>query len=189
MEIKNLGGRTVLIKTKKETAIINPTEKNAEKDRPRVVIYTEQTVEVDGAEGNRVVIAGPGEYEVGGIEINGFSGGPGSYFYEITADGVKVAIVGKLKERLTDKRVEKIEGIDVVMAEIKGSAMKPKEVLELAKKWGANYVVPVGCGENGDLKNFLDEADAEGQEPIESLKVDINNLPDGTEVVILKESK
>lgn len=191
MEIKYLGKKSFLIKGKKEQALVNPDERMATKDRPRIVIKNETKIEVDGEEGERVVVMGPGEYEIGGIEINGFSAGVGETFYAVTVDGVTVGILGKLAEALSDKRVDKISGVDILVADIgEDSKIGPKAILALAKKWGANYVVPVGYNsDNGDLKKFMDESDTEGQEPLEFLKVDKDNLPEGTEVIILKESK
>ncbi|HPD44895.1 MAG TPA: hypothetical protein PK131_01820, partial [Candidatus Woesebacteria bacterium] len=62
-----------------------------------------------------------------------------------------------------------------------------KDWRELAKKWGVNYLIPVGGKPDSKvLVTFLDEVDEEGLEPIESLKVDKDNLPDGLEIVLLK---
>jgi len=191
MEIKYLGKKTFLIKGKKEQALVNPDERIATKDRPRIIIKNETKIEMDGEEGERVVVMGPGEYEIGGIEINGFSAGTGQTFYAVTVDGVTVGILGQLKEALNDKRIDKVSGVDVLVADIgEGNAIGTKAILNLAKKWGANYVIPVGYNsDNGDLKKFRVESDTEGQEALESLKVDKDNLPEGTEVIILKESK
>ena len=191
MEIKYFGKKTFLIKGKKESVLVNPDEGFPTKDRPRIVIMSETKVEIDGAEGDRVVVMGPGEYEIGGIEINGFSAGPGVTLYSVMVDGVTVGILGRLKEPLTDKRIDKISGVDVLVADIgEGSGIGTKAILNLAKKWGANYVMPVGYdGDTGGLKKFMDESDAEGQEALESLKVDKDTLPEGTEVIILKETK
>jgi len=191
MEIKYLGKKTIFLKGKKESVVVNPDERMANKDRPRIVIKNETKIEVDGEEGNRVVVMGPGEYEIGGIEINGFSAGVGETFYSVTIDGVTVGILGQLKEQLNDKRVDKIGGVDVLVADIgEGSKLGAKAIMSLAKKWGANYVIPVGYNsDNGDLKKFMDESDTEGQEAVEILKVDKDNLPEGSEVIILKENK
>lgn len=191
MEIKYLGKKTIFLKGKKESVVVNPDERMATKDRPRIVIKNETKIEVDGEEGNRVVVMGPGEYEIGGIEINGFSAGIGETFYSVTIDGVTVGILGQLKEPLNDKRTDKINGVDVLVADIgEGSKLGAKAIMSLAKKWGANYVVPVGYNsDNGDLKKFMDESDTEGQEAVELLKVDKDNLPEGSEVIILKENK
>ena len=189
MEIKYLGKKAFIIKGKKEVVLVNPDESIATKDRPRIVIKNETKIEVDGEEGDRVVVMGPGEYEIGGIEINGFSAGPGQTFYSVMVDGVTVGILGQLKESLNDKRVGKIGGVDVLVADIGGgNVVGTKAILNLAKKWGANYVIPVG-GDDGELKKFMEESDTEGQEPLDSLKVDKDSLPEGTEVVILKTGK
>lgn len=189
MEIKFLGKQSFLIKGKKETALVNPEDGAVGKTNSRIIIRNEAKIEADDKESSRVVVMGPGEYEIGGIEIYGFSAGKGETFYSVVVDGVVVGVLGKLKEQLSDKRSEKIAGVDVLVADISNGA-GPKEILALAKKWGANYVVPVGF-ENGDaaIKKFMDESDMEGQEPQEVLKVDKDNLPEGTEVVILKQSK
>ena len=191
MEIKYLGKKTIYLKGKKESVVVNPDERMATKDRPRIVIKNETKIEIDGEEGERVVVMGPGEYEVGGIEINGFSAGVGETFYLVTIDGVEIGILGQLKEPLNDKRADKISGVDVLIVDIgPGSGVGTKAILNLAKKWGANYVIPVGYDNgNGDLKKFIDESDTEGQEPLDSLKVDKDSLPEGTEVILLKESK
>ena len=191
MEIKYLGKKSFLLKGKKESVIVNPGDGKITKDRPRIVIKCETKVEVDGEEGDRVVVMGPGEYEIGGVEIDGFSAGVGKTYYSVMMDGVTIGILGQLKENLSDKRSDRVGGVDVLVVDIgEGSELDSKSVLGLAKKWGANYVVPVGYEQgNGKLKKFRDESDTEGQEAVDSLKVDKDNLPEGTEVVILKESK
>jgi hypothetical protein len=190
MEIKYHGGQTFLIKGKKESVLVSPESNFPIKNRPRIVLFNEVRSEEMRPEGATVVVMGPGEYEIGGVEINGYSSGGGNTMYTVSVDGLTVGILGRLKEQLTDKRMDKINGVDVLVVDIKENGfIGPKAILKLAKTWGANYVVPVGYGENGDLKKFLDEADYEGLEPIDALKVDKDNLPDGTEVVILKETK
>ncbi len=188
MEIKFLGKNAFLIKGKKETVLVNPDEEMINKNNSRIIVRNEAKIEVDDKENQKVIVMGPGEYEIGGVEIYGFSGGKKETFYSVVADGVIIGILGKLQEALSDKRAEKISGVDVLMANISNGGSK--SIMTLAKKWGANYVVPVGY-EPGDeaIKKFMDETDVEGLEPAESLKIDKDNLPDGTEVVILKESK
>jgi hypothetical protein len=96
-------------------------------------------------------------------------------------------LLGKQVSDLNDKKVEKISGADVMVVNVKnGSGISNKSVIDLAKKWGVNYLIPVGGdGADVDLKKFKDDADCEGLEPIESLKVDKDDLPDGMEVVFL----
>jgi L-ascorbate metabolism protein UlaG (beta-lactamase superfamily) len=189
MEIKYYGEQCFLIRGKKESVLVNPGDKFPVKNYPRIVLFNDAKAGVATPEVSRVIIIGPGEYEVGGIEINGFNSGSGTTIYTVVVEGLVVGVLGKLNEALSDKKTEKLEGIDILVVDIgEGSGIGPKAVLQLAKKWGANYVVPVGYGKDGYLKKFLDEADFEGVEPIDVLKVDRDNLPEGMEVVILKET-
>jgi hypothetical protein len=91
-----------------------------------------------------------------------------------------------LTEALTDKRIEKIGGVDVLVASIRGDGrVNNKDLIGLAKKWGVNYLLPIDY-EAEDLKKFLDDSDNEGSEAVESLKVEKDNLPDGLEIVVLR---
>jgi hypothetical protein len=189
MDIKLISGSTVLINGKKEKILVNPEADNLAKNNCRIVVYNYPKYSELRTVGDKVSIMGPGEYEIGGVEIDGFNGGAGNTIYTVSVDGVSVGIVGKLKEELTEKKTGKISGVDVLIADIDNEGgIGPKTILKLAKSWGANYVVPVGKNEKGMI-DFLNEADSEGLEAVESLKIDKDNLPDGTEIVLLKESR
>lgn len=191
MEIKYIGQQTFLLKGKKETVLINPEKDLDNKTSSRIVVYNQPHYEELRSIDEKISIMGPGEYEVGGIEVCGYSAGAENTMYTIVVDKVIVGVLGKLEEQLSDKKIDKITGVDVLVVDISNSnGIGSKALLDLAKKWGANYVVPVGYGnDDTELKKFLDVADAEGLEPIEILKVEKDSLPDGTEVVILKEGK
>lgn len=191
MEIKRINQKCWQIKTKKEVVLVNPDEAvlRDNKITSRIVIYTETHGDfVRLGDDGRIVIAGPGEYEVGGVEISGLNGGEGR-LYVIAADGVSVGVLGAIKEKLTDKKVEKINGVDALIPSVGYEGQLPtKDILDLAKSWGANYLVPMGFEiENSEeVKKFLDDTDNEGLEPQDSLKIEADNLPDGMEVVLLK---
>lgn len=188
MEIKLVGQKTVLIKGKKEAILVNPTAEIVTKNSARVLMYTSLNESGWKIEGDKVPVIGPGEYEVGGIEINGWADGSEGVVYTAVIDGITVGILGKIKENLSEKKIEKINRLDVLVTEVNNAeSVGAKVIIELAKKWGANYLVPVG-EEVGSMamKKFLDEADSEGLEPVEALKVDKDDLPDGLEVAVLK---
>ena len=190
MEIKILENQTVYLKGKKENILINPDEKkrNDAKYQSRIFLFTAEKYDGMGFESDKILIRAPGEYEVGGIDINGYPVGQNT-IYVIYIDGVKVVFLGDLDEPLSDKRIEKIDSADVLMAPvaIKGSACG-KLVLEWAKKWGVNYLIPMEYGEDVvNLGKFLDQADQEGLEPVDSLKIDKDDLPDGMELKVLKK--
>ena len=191
MEIRFLGNQTIYIKGKKESVLVNPTDKDGSlKLGGRIIAFTSKDFDNLGLSTEKVILRGPGEYEIGGVEVQGVNGGNGDVIYVFTIDGVTVGVFGDLKEALSDKKQEKISSLDVMLISIKkNESISDKLILDWAKKWGANYLIPVGFDEpNEDLIRFLDKADTEGKEGIESLKVEKDELPDGMEVVVLKKS-
>lgn len=192
MEIKVLEKNSVYLKGKKESILINPNEKRRDDSKypSRVFLFTAEKYDGMGFDGDKILIRAPGEYEVGGVEINGYSAGEDNTLYIVHIDGVKVVFLGDLKEALSDKRIEKIDSADVLLAPvlIKDSS-SAKLVLDWAKKWGVNYLIPMGYDDEDrlNLDKFLDQADQEGLEPVDSLKVDKDDLPDGMELKVLKK--
>lgn len=191
MEIRFLGNQTIYIKGRKESVLINPAEKTgSSKLNSRIIAFTNKDFDNLGLSTEKVILRGPGEYEIGGIEVQGINGGNGDTIYVFTVDGVTVGVFGELKEALSDKKQEKISSLDTMLISIKkNESISDKLILDWAKKWGANYLIPVGFDEpNEDLIRFLDKADTEGKEGVEFLKVEKDELPDGMEVVVLKKS-
>lgn len=180
MEIKYIGNKSIYIKGKKENVWINPTKDDflSKSDTARICIFTEKErnfVKL-GEEMEKVVISGPGEYEVGGVEISGINS-----MYSLTIDGVKVVTVGKIEGEISDRKKEKLEEADVLLLELSANSV------DIAKKSAANYLVPIDYeNEEKELKIFLDAFDKEELEKVDSLKVDKENLPEGVEVILLK---
>jgi hypothetical protein len=195
MEIKILANKSILLKGKKESVLINPSDKIREQNtyQSRIFLFTSEKYDGMGLVSDKVLIRAPGEYEVGGIEINGYNGGEDNTIYVLYIDKIKVVILGDLKEELSDKRIEKIDSADVLLAPLVSNddkKLSPKMILGWAKKWGVNYLIPVVDEENPQLlTKFLDQADQEGLEHFDSLKVDDNDLPDGLELKVLKVTK
>lgn len=185
MEIKQVEGKTILIKGKKESIVINPDTDN--KQESRIWVYTKSR-DLLYENAGKVVIAGPGEYEVGGVDIMGTKIDNEGLFYTLEIDGIKVGLVDEMQEALSDKKMERIGEVDVLLFKPgEGDGKMSKLIMDLAKKQGANYVVPFGYSDTSEaLKSFLDETDNEGKEPVEVIRIEKDELPDGMEVVILK---
>jgi len=186
MEIRLLDKYSALIKGKKESILVNPSDEFLEKDKnSRMLIFTDNNLKPSNFLGEKIVIAGAGEYEVGGVEIWGSDVEGNKTIYDIKIDGVSIMVLGELIETLSDKKIEKIQSVDVLIAPVSiGDKTSFKLVKDWSKKWGVNYLIPVG-DEDG-LKKFLDEADEEGLEATDSLKVDVETLPDGLELKLLR---
>lgn len=178
MEIKKTKEKNIVLVGKKETVLVDPEAWTNE----RIVLFTSGK-KSELYQGGTIVISGPGEYEVGGVEVEGMRTGQ-STAYVVTVDRVRIGIIGKLEETLTEKKTDRINELDVLIFDL-SMKVSFKEIVKLAKAWGVNYLIPIdGTGE-GKLKEFLDEMDEEGLEKVESFKVDRDELPDGMEVVLL----
>lgn len=188
MEIKRLIGESLFIKSKNETVVVDPMEKDFKKFTGRVVIFTDKKKDFLGFVSDKVVIVGAGEYEVGGVEIVGINGMNGEVVYVLNVDGVKVGVLGMLSQPLSEKKVEKIPEMDILLVGVGNKEkVSHKLIWEWAKGWGANYVVPFGVNNKSEeMKNFLDVADREDVEEKEFIKCDKADLPEGTELVLLK---
>jgi hypothetical protein len=188
MEIKYLGEKIVLLKGKNESVLVNPSDDflSKNKSNSRVFLFINEDKGRSGLEGDKILINSAGEYEIGGVEINGFDGRDGNTVYKVSVDGFKVTIIGRLLQELNEKIIDRIEETDVLIVLSEESNLDYKVFKSLAKKWGANYLIPVSDNKK-ILDAFLDEADAEGLEPSVSLKLEKQeDLPEGLEVKLLK---
>lgn len=188
MEIRALGNYSALIKGKKENILINPSEDflGRDKGNSRILLFTADEFDGVGLMENKVLIRGAGEYEIGGVEILGLDVDSKNTIYSISVDGISVLVLGRLAESLSDKKIERLEGIDVLLAPTSlGEKPSSKLIKDWAKKWGVNYLIPMGDNE-GMLSKFLDDFDDENLEPVEFLKVEKENLPEGLELKLLK---
>jgi len=188
MEIKYFGKSIFFIKGKTENVWVNPPNVDffsRIKDKARTVIFSEErNNQKEWFNREEVVIFGPGEYEIGGVGVIGVNGGE-STIYTVNYEGLILGIMGKIKEIPSDKKMEKIGGVDLLLADV-SSETDLKVLTQFAKKVGTNYLVPSNFNQDG-LRKFLDITDNEQMEPIGCLKVSIEELPEGMEVVVLKE--
>ena len=177
--------KTLEIIGKNERLLINAQNENFKDWKGRMALASSVKEEAKQKEGV-VMVQGPGSYEVGGIEVHGMSSGDGAEtIYMIVVDGVTVAYVGAIGGELTEKKLGRLEeGVDVLLISL-GGALGAKRIMDLAKKCGANYVIPVDYTDE-QLKQFLDVADVEDAVAVKTLKVTADSLPDGLEVSLLE---
>jgi hypothetical protein len=189
MEIKCIGKNSFSLVGKNESVLINPTDEQLKKyqGKSRIIIFSREDFLKKGINDSRVVIMGPGEYEVGGIEIKGYNSGDKSTIYSILVEGVEIGFLGDIQLALSDKRIDRISGLDVLLAPVDGKEIGDGKIVQgWAKKWGANYLIPFGYEKgDGKLEKFLDQLDQESLKPVDNIKINADTLPDGMEVVVL----
>jgi len=101
----------------------------------------------------RMVVNGPGEYEVSGVSIIGIPsfhdakkgeerGKNTIYVFEI--DGLRIAHLGDLGEGLSDEQISQLGNIDVLMIPVGGEyTIGPKEAVKVVGEVGPYFVIPM----------------------------------------------
>lgn len=164
MEIKSIRDSTLLLKGKTASLILDP-----------------QTIsigeEVEGEiKSSRLVISGPGEYEVKGVKILGVAAGERTN-YEIKIDGLKLAII---HGKITEKYEEVFSDLDVLLLSLPVDGPSPQElVLKLEPKIVVVY-------KTEDPTKFLKDIGREGVLPSSRLVVKKDSIPAELEAVWLK---
>lgn len=152
VDISTIGGNSLRLKGKKTTFIVDPVSA-LPKTSADAVIFLNGGVgtDISRVADFRVVINGPGGYEVGGVKISGTKT-PKGIIYRFSIDGVNI-ILGSL----TDTKMEGFDACQVAIvntdSDFNGSflmALEPKIAIlygdkksENAKALGAANVSPV----------------------------------------------
>jgi L-ascorbate metabolism protein UlaG (beta-lactamase superfamily) len=158
----------------------------------------------DAVKGSSHVIAGPGEYEIGGVFITGVQTDgdrpakkgtslPRNTLYVFDYDGLTVAHLGDLRDVPTQAEIEALGNVNVALVPVGGggslNAAKAAEVISLLEP---DIVVPMHYATShakvtlDSLNKFLKEMGLGKQDAQPSLKVTRSSLPEETHVVLLE---
>ncbi len=159
----------------------------------------------DAVKGATHILAGPGEFEIGGVFITAVqtdSAGKKAKekirntVYVFDYDGVTVAHLGDLQQIPTQSEIELLGAVNVALVPVGGgnslNAAKAAEVISMLEP---NLVIPMHY-ETPDskikleaLNKFIKEMGLSKQESQASLKVTRSSLPAETHVVVLDYQK
>lgn len=134
---------------------------------------------------NVFVIDAPGEYEIGGVFVLGISTGK-TTAYVVSMDDLRLVFLNDLKEKLSEKQIEDIDGTDILFL----PAGDAKQAGEIINQIEPSIIIPMAYklpglkAELPLLEDFLKET---GQEAttIEKLIISKDKLPLEKEVVVL----
>ena len=146
--------------------------------------------------GDFMVIDGPGEYEVKGVEIIGLAHEKNIiYLYKI--DNLTLVHLGDLKEKLNDKEKETLNGADILMIPVGGgetlsaetasqviSQIEPVIIIPMhykTEKLNSNYAEKLT---GVDL--FLKQMGKEGISPLPKFNVTRDKIPAEPTIVVLE---
>lgn len=214
MEITFIGHSCFKIKTEKVDIVIDPYSEEIGYNLPKlsadILLISHNHFDHNnksGVSGYKLLIDGPGEYEVDDVFINGRSTHHDSNngenrgdntIYLISADGFSILHLGDLGHELSQAAMEKISDVDILMVPVGGTyTIDAKVATKVISAIEPGIVIPMhyntkdlkGVKNIDDLNVFLDEMGVENGEKEGIAKLVVkskSDIPEDTEVIILK---
>jgi len=159
---------------------------------------------VKAVKGYRRAIAGPGEYEIGGVFITAISmwksnkktdENHGSTLFVFDFDGVSVAHLGDLSHVPTQAQIENLGAVDIALVPVGGGgALSSSQASEVISLIEPSLVIPMQYKSSTEtlkietITRFLKEMGIESQDPVPVLKVNRSSLSEETQVILLTPS-
>lgn len=137
MDISLLDKTSVKIKFKKVNFIIDPTSKIQKTNADCVLAFDQNNFDTGKLVDYRLVIKGPGEYEVGGVKVVGVKEGDGLYYSLIAGETAvilgKVGNLGKILDKLDEHRVA-VLNVDSELNQSIITTIEPKYLILYGEK-------------------------------------------------------
>jgi L-ascorbate metabolism protein UlaG (beta-lactamase superfamily) len=202
MEIRWLGNSTFEVKSSVGVVVVDhkgdipPNSELA--DENTVFVYSQGERESHPAS-DMQVLAGPGEYEIGGLSVRGVAtpaDDPAisheiNTVYIVDADGLQVATLGNPGYQPSAQSVQQISKVDILIINTDSQGLEPEDLSTVIRNLEPKMVVPSGYdSETGkpsaSMQRLLTELGVKEFEAISKLTVNKSGLPDERAVVVLQ---
>jgi hypothetical protein len=133
-------------------------------------------------------VPGPGEYEIGGIEIFG----QGDHVWQINFNKWQLCFMNQSWQMPDEKKVDALGQIDILFLTLLKGKTGAKKAAEAIKRVSPKAVIPGINRKDQDkdwAKAFLDEMDKEDLKPKEKLTLKKSQLSEETTDIYLLKSK
>lgn len=210
-EIEYKGANSVKIATKKTTVVFDPKLSlvglKDVSSKGVVQVATESRFATGSVAESKVLIEGPGEYEVGDISIKGIAAQCHidteeaeklSTIYRLEANDIRVAVLGNIAPSLTDDQLEKLGVIDILVIPVGGGGytLDATSAVALVHRIEPRVVVPVHYADSGvsyevpqDVaETFIKELGAEAEDMSKYKLKSASSLPESLTVVRLSRT-
>ena len=171
MDIAILGKNSIKLKGKQVTFIVDPTKEMPKTPADAVILLNGNgNIDVSRVTNSRIVIDGPGGYEVGGAKINGTNTSKGT-LYKFVIDGVTVILGSAAEVKMEGFSACQIAVVDTTsdFSESFVTALEPKMTVLF-----------------GDKKNEAARTlGAENISAVSKVTISKDKLPEKMEVVVL----
>lgn len=209
MDITHLGHSSFRIKGKNATLVTDPfsvadTGLKFPKIEADIITVSHSHPDHNAIEnigGSPVVLTSPGEYEIKGVKILGVSSFHDSLsgaergkntLFKIKMDGVVIVHLGDLGHKLTERELDSLEEIDLLMIPVGGKyTVEPKTASEIIAQLEPKIIIPMHYAVAGlkfelaSVDEFLREMGKEG-EKLPKLTISKDKLPEEMKIIILE---
>ena len=216
MDINWLGHACVRIRTRQAAVVMDPADKSAGFDmgRPAADIVTVSRHHphhdyAAGVRGQPIVIDGPGEYEIRGVQLFGLpsplppgqaeqvEGAPArNTAFLLEAEGLHVAHLGGGCTPPSGEEAELLSNVDILIVAIDGDeAVEPEAAARTVRSLEPKIVIPVSYpGPNGHDKKsalgaFLEATGLTAGDPQRKLSIQARGLGEEQRVVLLQTQR
>lgn len=214
MDITYLGHSSFKIRGKKATIVTDPFQSKSvglkfPKTDADIVTVSHQHDDhnaVSEVGGSPFIVEGPGEYEVKGIGIIGIPSfhdaekgtirGKNTIF-NLEVDGVQIVHLGDIGEMLTDKEIEQLGNVGILLVPVGGHyTITEKQASELIQEIEPSIVIPMhygrpelnqdSFGELSPVSSFLKVMGQESISPQAKLTITKDKIPEQMQVIVLE---
>ncbi|MFH2104816.1 MAG: MBL fold metallo-hydrolase, partial [Parcubacteria group bacterium] len=160
---------------------------------------------IDSLRDDPFVINGPGEYERMGVTVKGIT----SYqdnkegqeqglniIYIVNIEGIRICHLGNLGHTLTPKQVERINGVDILLAPVGTSNISLNKIIDVIGEIEPRMVIPMHYSipkvkeKLAPVDKFLAEMGAEKEKALPKLVIKKKDLPtEETSIKLLDYSR
>jgi L-ascorbate metabolism protein UlaG (beta-lactamase superfamily) len=159
MELTYHGHSCIRLRGKEITVVIDPPQTalpGLAKGTVGIIVRTEGMTDpatLRPREGELQEVAGPGEFEIGGVGILGLAAGETTVM-RIALDDVRVVAAGRLRRQLTEDEIDSLGHVDVLVIPVGGGdALGAIDAAKLVNAVEPSIVVPArfGAAEGGEF--------------------------------------
>ena len=209
MEIQYKGANCIFITTKKAKIVIddnlNSVGLSSVGDKADIVIFTSKMLMNDHAANDAFIIDGPGEYEISEVSVLGIPARAhmddkdvkSATIYRLAFGTTMVAVVGHIYPELTDKQLEEIGMVDILIVPVGGGGytLDPQGAEDIIKKIDPKVVIPTHYQQEGvqyevpqaELEEFV-AVSGITPEKTDKLKIKNDIFPDNLVVYAIERS-
>ncbi len=211
MEIEYKGANCLEISAGKATVIIDPKISlvGLKDYTPKGAIQVATSEEfVVHAQEQKLIIDGPGEYEVSNVSIKGVAAGRHidtdldehkATIFRIEAGGVRVGIIGHINAKLSDAQLEDLGVLDILCIPVggRGYTLDAHSATAITRQIGPKIVIPTHYADKqlnyevpqDELTPFVKELGASLSETLPKLKIKTSSvLPETLTVIELNRT-